>query len=177
MALSYKIAFLALATPSNALVFRRKGDPEPWACYMGEAAEYMGTVSVANSGQQCMQWSDAAKDEKIGAQLFLGLTKGESSGPKLEGNFCRAFSGDEKPWCFAEGAQDSGAAKQFCDVKQCPTDGPWARDFKVEATNTIKCTDSDNAPAKDCDCSCAGVAGKALVQIINRNGAARTCHC
>ncbi len=91
----------------------------------------MGTVQVSNSGQQCYQWSDAAKHDEIGGDHFLGLTKGETSGSKMEGNFCRAFAGDAKPWCFVKGFANVADAKQECDVKQCPTDGPWGRDFKV----------------------------------------------
>ena len=78
-----------------------------------------------------MQWSDAQKHEDYGGQFFLGHTKGENTGNKLEGNFCRAFAGDESPWCFVLGAQDAASARQDCDVPQCPTDGPWGRDFKV----------------------------------------------
>lgn len=165
---------LAFAGVASALVFQRKGDPEPWACYMNSAEEYMGTTAVANSGQQCMQWSDAAQDEKIGT-LYLAATKGQTSGRKLEGNFCRAFATDTVPWCFVDGVKSGPESKQDCDVKKCPTDGPWGRDFGSEAAVNVKCSDESGAPAVDCDCSCDGVAGNALIQL--KNGGKRICHC
>lgn len=70
----------------------------------------MGTVSVANSGQKCLQWSDAAKDEKLKGK-FAELTKHEE-GVKLEGHFCRAFAADDKPWCYAQGYATPEDAKQ-----------------------------------------------------------------
>ena len=66
---------------------------------------------------------------------------------------------------------------QVCDVPQCPTDGPWARDFEADAASgAIKCTDAEGNPAKDCDCSCVGVKGKAKVELL-QTGEKRICHC
>ena len=70
----------------------------------------MGTVSTTNSGQKCMQWSDAAKDEQLSGK-FAELTKHEE-GTKLEGHFCRAFAGDAEPWCYAQGYATAEDAKQ-----------------------------------------------------------------
>jgi len=158
------------------LNWTRKGDPEPWACYMDDPSTYLGTVSVAATGQKCMHWRDAADNPDISGQ-YAGDTKNEKAGAKNDGNFCRAFTADEKPWCYVLGFSP-GQAKQDCDVPVCPADGPWARDFDAEAADTIKCTDDSGNPVEDCDCSCDGVAGTAQVAFIQKStGLKRYCHC
>ena len=67
------------------------------ACYMEDPTSYLGTVSVAATGQKCMHWRDAAANEELAA-TYAADTKNEKSGPKTDGNFCRAFAGDAKPW-------------------------------------------------------------------------------
>lgn len=172
-----KAFFLLAAAPVVAegivLNFGRKGDPEPWACFMGEPSSYMGSVSVAATGEKCMHWRDAASHDDLVAG-YAADTKNEKPGAKTDGNFCRAFAGDAKPWCFVKGFS-AGQAKQDCDVPTCPTDGPCARDFDTEAADTIKCTDDDGNAVEACNCSCDGVAGR--VSFIQKLGERRWCHC
>lgn len=173
-------SLLCIALPSVAGlgIFRdyRRNDPEPWACYRDDPSTYLGTVSVAATGQKCMHWRDAASNPDITGQ-YAGDTKNEAPGTKIDGNFCRAF-GEEEPWCYVLGFAP-GEAKQQCDVPVCPTDGPWSRDLEKEAVdNTIKCTDDDGNAVEDCDCSCDGVAGTAQVSFIQKStGMRRWCHC
>ncbi|CAD7952664.1 unnamed protein product [Amoebophrya sp. A120] len=165
----------ALTEATKLSLFKRlKNEPEPWACYMSGAKKaYMGTVQVATSGQKCMQWSDAANDDKIAT--FKQDTRDEPAGTKLEGNFCRSFSKDELPWCYTL----PDGKKVECNVPECPTDGPWAKDYNTdEVQSPIKCTDKDGAPTKDCDCSCNGVKGMKNSFVQTKNGREeRICHC
>lgn len=159
------------------LNWARKNDPEPWACYMNNPKKYLGTVSVAATGQKCLHWRDAASDETLMGQ-YASDTKNEKPGSKTDGNFCRSFASQEKPWCYVMGFGSAAEAKQQCDVPECPTDGPWGRDFEKEAADTIKCTDDNGNPVEDCDCSCDGVAGTAQIAFIQEStGLRRWCHC
>jgi len=161
---------------ASALIFQRKDDPEPWKCYFDEPTSYTGIVDSSNDGRKCLTWAEAAEHEQL-KPIFGGLTNGASA-EKLDGNFCRAFTPDDaKPWCFVMGFTDPASAKQDCDVPQCPTDGPWAKDYHQEAADAeVPCTDADGVPQKECDCSCAGAGGRALLQ-TDASGRHYICHC
>jgi len=168
---------VAAAATASALIFQRKGDPEPWKCYIGEPTSYTGIEDTSNAGLKCMPWAVAAEHEQLSA-TFGDLTGGAPQ-EKLDGNFCRAFTpGDVKPWCFVLGFASPAEAKQDCDVPQCPTDGPWSKDYHQEAADAeVPCTDTDGVPQKECDCSCAGAGGRALLQTNAKTGKQYICHC
>jgi len=159
----------------SAFIFQRKDDPEPWKCYFDEPTSYKGIVDTSNDGRKCMAWGEASENDQLKVS-FGDLTKGASP-EALDGNFCRAFSAnDAKPWCFVLGFSDPAQAKQDCDVPQCPTDGPWAKDYNAEAVAAeVPCTDTDGIPQKSCDCSCAGAGGRSFIQFSA--GRKFICHC
>lgn len=171
-----KVALLGLggAAVVGALVLKKRDEPEPWACYMtGKKKDYMGTVQVAATGQKCMQWSDATSDDRVTS--FAADTFDEPAGTKIEGNFCRSFTAGETPWCYTL----PDAVKQDCNIPECPTDGPWAKDYtSSEVQPAIKCTDKTGAPIVDCDCSCAGVAGTTQISLMQGGKQIHAyCHC
>jgi len=168
------VALSGLSTAAGLKKFSIRAEPEPWACYMtGGKKDYMGTVQVAATGQKCMQWSDAANDDKIAT--YAAATREEPAGTKMEGNFCRSFSKEELPWCYTL----PDGAKETCNIPECPTDGPWSKDYNTEEVQSpIKCTDESGAPTKECDCSCNGVKGMAQTSFI-QGGKKHIayCHC
>jgi len=168
---------VAAVAGASALIFQRKGDPEPWKCYFDDPTTYTGIEDSANDGRKCMPWGQASEDEQLSA-TFGSLTGGATA-EKLDGNFCRAFTAaDTKPWCFVLGFTSPDDAKQECDVPQCPTDGPWSKDYHMEAADAeVPCTDADGVPQKECDCSCAGAGGRAFFQIHAKTGKQVKCHC
>jgi len=172
-ATSIAAAGAGAAFVSAVVLKRNKDEPEPWACFMsGKKKDYMGTVQVSGVGQKCMQWSDAGNDDRVTS--FAADTYNEPAGTKLEGNFCRAFA-DETPWCYTL----PDAVKQDCNIPECPTDGPWAKDYTSdEVQPAIKCTDETGAPVVDCDCSCAGAAGTTQISLLQGGKHIKAfCHC
>jgi len=130
---------------------------------------------MSNNGQKCLTWSEAAETEAL--QANFGNDTPGASPDQLDGNFCRAFVAGEKPWCYVQGFVDAASAKQECDVPACPTDGPWAKDYKQEAADAdVQCTAITGEVLKECKCDCSAAGKKALVQ-VSKSGEKYMCHC
>lgn len=75
-------------------------------CYWENGSGYLGTVSVASNGMQCIEWSK---------QPYVKL----SEFPELTGrhSYCRNPGGvKSQPWCFID---NDGKTEQLCDIPKC----------------------------------------------------------
>lgn len=75
-------------------------------CYWENGSGYLGRVSVASTGMQCIEWSK---------QLYLKV----SDYPELAGrhSYCRNPGGIKtQPWCFVD---NDGKTDQLCDIPKC----------------------------------------------------------
>ncbi|RXN00731.1 Urokinase-type plasminogen activator [Acipenser ruthenus] len=82
-------------------------------CYNGNGADYRGTVSETESGNECLDWDYPLLDfgyysseQAMLVQLGLG-----------DHNYCRNPDSSKKPWCYVK--KGHRFEKEFCSVPAC----------------------------------------------------------
>ncbi|MGH0141859.1 UNVERIFIED_CONTAM: hypothetical protein FKN15_074995 [Acipenser sinensis] len=82
-------------------------------CYNGNGADYRGTVSETESGNECLDWDYPLLDfgyysseQAMLVQLGLG-----------DHSYCRNPDSSKKPWCYVK--KGHRFEKEFCSVPAC----------------------------------------------------------
>ncbi|KAK1166492.1 tissue-type plasminogen activator-like [Acipenser oxyrinchus oxyrinchus] len=81
-------------------------------CYNGNGADYRGTVSKTESGNQCLDWDplvdfcNYSSEQSMAVQFGLG-----------NHNYCRNPDRSKKPWCYVK--KGLRLVKESCNVPAC----------------------------------------------------------
>jgi len=90
----------------------RAPEYDPFDCYSGDGANYIGLRADTESGRKCQNWMDQKPHE----HTFDSTTKGIGNH-----NYCRNPDGSEKPWCYT---MDPAMEKESCTIPKCEEKGP-----------------------------------------------------
>ena len=77
-----------------------------------QAAEYMGTLNVTQSGKPCQAWASQFPHKHTMTDDTLYV----DGSAALARNYCRNLDGEVGPWCYTT---DEATRWELCDVNFC----------------------------------------------------------